>query len=401
MNPIPVMVWTAQHDSTLLPKSLDDAERIADELLGQETESHNPIYDVYQTFAAEMLAWMDQQKIPQLGAQASLHSDLRSGGTLNATQFYFENFPRDHKPLYSQFLNLAQAHQLVVYDTAGPLVFLPDGSSMPAAARWQLAALTNIYQLEEQNRNIHDIPTRFDQVPEWLKAQVDAHFAEYGFSECVIQVDDDGAIMGKAWKKTPAGLMLLSVLVYERYGSLRIWGYVKFFLRDLFKVKKFLKNIDYSEYKITYMSGFYDFDLSVRELKNSPEMLGVFFEKAKHVFEGYIRCFNDTKTFYDYAYKNAFKDIDRTMDIHFFVRVCMILYPDRIEEVKEFLLEKAKARNPQLAQDQSYLARGVASFEEQYSLMQEHGIPTVAEDPAFYAEELGVEDLILKGYKLI
>ena len=198
MNPIPVMVWTAQHDSTLLPKSLDDAERIADELLGQETDSHNPIYDVYQTFAAEMLAWMDQQKIPQFGAQASLHSDLRSGGALNATQFYFENFPRDHKTLYSQFLKIAQAHQLVVYDTAGPLVFLPDGSSMPAAARWQLAALTNIYQLEEQNRNIHDIPTRFDQVPDWLKAQVDAHFSEYGFSKCVIQVSEDNSIMAKS-----------------------------------------------------------------------------------------------------------------------------------------------------------------------------------------------------------
>lgn len=398
MNPIPVRVWTAQYDNTLLPKSLDDAERITDELLWGENDKRNPNY---QAFATDMLAWMQEHNIPMLGALAALHSDLLRARQSKKVALYIEHFPRDHRLLYTQFLNFAQAHQLVVYDTAGPLVFLPDGSSMPAAARRQLAALTHMYQLEEQNRNIHDIPTRFDQVPEWLKAQVDAHFAEYGFSDCVIQVDDDGAIEGSVWKKTPAGVMLLSVFVYERYGSLRIWGYVKFFLKDLFKVKKFLKNIDYSEYKITYMSGFYDFDLSVRELKNSPEMLGVFFEKTKHVFEGYIRCFNDTKTFYDYAYKNAFKDIDRTMDIHFFVRVCMILYPDRIEEVKEFLLEKAKARSPQLAQDQSYLARGVASFEEQYSLMQEHGIPTLAADPAFYAEDLGVEDMILKGYKLI
>ena len=238
MNPIPVMVWTAQHDSTLLPKSLDDAERIADELLGQETESHNPTCDVYQTFAAEMLAWMDQQKIPQLGAQASLYSDLRSGGRLNATQFYFENFPRDHKPLYSQFLNLAQAHQLVVYDTARRLVFLPDGSSMPVAARQQLAALTHMYETDEQNRNSNELPTRFDQVPEWLKVQVDAHFAEYGFSDCVIQVADDGALKASVWKKTPAGLIILSVFVYERYGSLRIWGYVKIFFNYLNRLKK-------------------------------------------------------------------------------------------------------------------------------------------------------------------
>lgn len=396
MNPIPVMVWTAQHDSTLLPKSLDDAERIADEFLGQETESHNPTYDVYQIFAAEMLAWMDQQKIPQLGAQASLHSDLRSGGALNATQFYFENFPRDHKPLYSQFLSLAQAHQLVVYDTAGPLVFLPDGSSMPAAARWQLAALTHIYQLEEQNRNIHDIPTRFDQVPEWLKAQVDAHFSEYGFSACVIQIDDDGAIEGSVWKKTPAGLIILSVFVYERYGSLRIWGYVRFFFRNLHKIKKKIKYINFE--KINYKSRFHDFTIS---FKNSMEMLDIFFEKFKANFIDEILLFSNAKQFYDFMCEHSAQKQNYYNENYFMIRSAYILQPNSLHQIKDFAIERYKldpTTFPERAEDIDQL---LTEIEPQYALLKSHGIPTLAADPAFYAEDLGVEDLILKGYKLI
>jgi hypothetical protein len=378
MNPIPVMVWTAQHDSTLLPKSLDDAERIADDLLGQETESHNPIYDVYQTFAAEMLAWMDQQKIPQLGAQASLYSDLRSGGRLNATQFYFENFPRDHRPLYTQFLNLAQAHQLVVYDTAGPLVFLPDGSSMPAAARRQLAALTNIYQLEEQNRNIHDIPTRFDQVPDWLKAQVDAHFAEYGFSDCVIQVDDDGALIGRAWKKTPAGLMILSIYVYELRGSLRIWGCLDAHLFDLFIVKKTLSDGEYTNKSKKYLSKNFDFRI---KLEDQVE-LKVFFKKSIERLNGYIESFSDILSFYNYACENIQQDAPNTIDMHFFVRACMILSPENINKIKSIVFENEQ-------------------FDEQCQLMLNHNIPTVAAAPAFYAEDLGMETSIIEGFKLL
>ena len=397
MNPIPVMVWTAQHDSTLLPKLLDDAERIADELLGQETESHNPIYDVYQTFAAEMLAWMDQQKIPQLGAQASLHSDLRSGGRLNATQFYFENFPRDHRPLYSQFLNLACKHELVVYDTAGPLVFLPDGSSMPAAARWQLAALTNIYQLEEQNRNIHDIPTRFDQVPDWLKAQVDAHFSEYGFSKCVIQVSEDNSIMAKCWKKTSAGLMTLLVSVYERRGELKTSAYLSAHLFDLFFVKNVLSDGKYAEKSQKYLSQDFDFRVSIR----SSLELKVFFKESIERFKGYIESFTDILSFYNYACENIQQDASNTIDMHFFVRACMILHPENINKIKFSVLDYDHVKHSNLNDYSSRRAQKSEAFDKQCQLMQDHHIPTVTAAPAFYAEDLGMEASIIGGFKLL
>ena len=401
MNPIPVMVWTAQHDNTLMPKSLDDAERIADELLWQETESHNPIYDVYQTFAAEMLAWMDQQKIPQLGAQASLYSDLRSGGRLNATQFYFENFPRDHRPLYSQFLNLAQAHQLVVYDTAGPLVFLPDGSSMPAAARRQLAALTHMYQLEEQNRNIHDIPTRFDQVPDWLKAQVDANFAEYGFSECVIQIDDDGAIMGKAWKKTPAGLMILSTYVYERHGSLRVWASMKLFFKNLFLIKKRLNSIDFSSQKSSYWSRFHDVTLNVDDFEKKENALSSFFEKSRKIIDQYIIAFDSLGDFYDATCQSYLEKYTRGWDNYFYIRAAFILQPSSLYKIKDFMIDRYKLNPENFPDSTEGIDKLLTEIEPQYALLKSHGIPTLAADPAFYAEELGVEDLILKGFKLI
>lgn len=126
-----------------------------------------------------------------------------------------------------------------------------------------------------------------------------------------------------------------------------------------------------------------------------------FFQEAKRIFNGYIRSFTDIKSFFDFSYENWHKDVSRTMDINFFVRACMVLYPQKINEFKSIILNYEKIRRPHFSQDQNYLARVVTDFEEQCRVIKDYGIPTIAADPAFYAEDLGVEDLILKGFKLI
>ncbi|MEY4516452.1 MAG: hypothetical protein RL180_798 [Pseudomonadota bacterium] len=122
MNPIPVRVWTAQHDSARLPKSQSDAERISDELYWQSTDTPNP---VYHAFAQDMLIWMEDNHIPLLGDQAELRDDLLNISVNKSLCLSFEHFPRDNKIIYEQFLLLARKHELVVYDTnyCHPLFF--------------------------------------------------------------------------------------------------------------------------------------------------------------------------------------------------------------------------------------------------------------------------------------
>jgi len=396
MNPIPVRVWSAAHDTALLPKTLDDAEQITDDLLWGENDQPNPNY---QAFAAEMLAWMQENEIPMLGALAALHSDLLRARQSKKVALYIEYFPRDHGELFHQFVSVARQHDLIVHDSAGPTLFLPDGNCMPAEANQNLNMLAHLYRKMQQYRKPTEIPTQMQQVPEWLQLQVNAYFSEYGFSDCVIQVDDDGALIGRAWKKTPAGLMILSVFVYERYGSLRVWGYVKFFLRDLFTIKKYVEEAVFNKKYTEKLAQ--DFYLGITEFKKDPDVLDVFFQEAKRIFNGYIRSFTDIKSFFDFSYENWHKDVSRTMDINFFVRACMVLYPQKINEFKNIILNYEKIRRPHFSQDQNYLARVVTDFEEQCRVIKDYGVPTIAADPAFYAEDLGVEDLILKGYKLI
>lgn len=75
--------------------------------------------------------------------------------------------------------------------------------------------------------------------------------------------------------------------------------------------------------------------------------------------------------------------------------------PQKINEFKSIILNYEKIRRPHFSQDQNYLARVATDFEEQCRVIKDYGIPTIAADPAFYAEDLGVEDLILKEFKLI
>jgi len=381
-----------------LPKTLDDAERITDDLLWGENEQPNPNY---QAFAADMLAWMQEHNIPMLGALAALHSDLLRARQSKKVALYIEHFPRDHGELFHQLVSVARQHDLIVYDSAGPTLFLPDGNCMPVEANQNLDMLAHLYRRMQQYRKPTDIPTQMQQVAEWLQSQVNAHFSEYGFSDCVIQVDEDGAIMGKAWKKNPAGLMILSTYVYEKYGSLRIWGMLLFFFKDFFVIKDRVSTFDYKNVPITFAQFFNDFGISFREFEDKPDALEYFFPEFRKTLEGYIHVFKDTQSFFDYAHINGSQDAARVSDHDFFVRACMILHPERINEFKELVLEHEKIRRPYFAKDPSQLAKEAAYFEEQCSLMQEHGIPTLAADPAFYAEDLGVEDLILKGFKLL
>lgn len=183
MNPIPVRVWSPAHDTALLPKTLDDAERITDDLLWGENDQPNP---KYQAFAADMLAWMQEHNIPMLGALAALHSDLLRARQSKKVALYIEHFPRDHGELFHQFVSVAGQHDLIVYDSAGPTLFLPDGNCMPVEADQNLDTLAHLYRKMQQHRKPTDIPTQMQQVPEWLQSQVNAYFSEYGFSDCVI-----------------------------------------------------------------------------------------------------------------------------------------------------------------------------------------------------------------------
>lgn len=182
---------------------------------------------------------------------------------------------------------------------------------------------------------------------------------------------------------------------------MRIWGVLLLFLKDFFVVKDRIATFDYKKIPITFAQNFNDFRIRVREFEDKPDALECFFPECRKMLEGYIHAFSDTLSFFDYAHINGIQDAPRISDNYFFVRACMILYPERINEIKNFVLEREKICRPHFAKDSSQLAKEAAYFEEQCSLMQEHGIPTLAADRAFYAEDLGVEDLILKGFKLI
>lgn len=174
MNPIPVRVWTAQHDSTLLPTSQHDAERISDELYWQSTDTPP---SVYQAFAQDMLTWMEDHHIPLLGYQAELRDDLLNVSVNTSLCLSFEHFPRDNKIIYEQFLALAHQHELVVYDTNFPsTVFLPNKRSIPIGAYAMVSSMAQRQRLSQQQHKPTDTPFQFDQVPAWLKIQMDQTF---------------------------------------------------------------------------------------------------------------------------------------------------------------------------------------------------------------------------------
>ncbi|MEC7119565.1 MAG: hypothetical protein VXW65_06655, partial [Pseudomonadota bacterium] len=322
---------------------MDDAERIADELFWKTTDTPIP---VYQAFAQDMLTWMEDNNIPLLGAQAALRDDLLNVSVNDRVRLSFENFPRHHSTLYEQFLSLARKHELVVYDTNYPTaVFLPNNSSIPIDAQEIVSSMARRERLSQhQQRKATDTPIRFDQVPEWLKIQMDQTFAPFGFSPCVIQLDSDGAIMGRVWKKSPAGLMIIASLVYEQYGEMRIWGTAEVYLTDLFKFKAMIKQKDVKD--MSHSTKHEDFTIFVKDFKEKSDSLKLFFPKAAAVYQGYIHAFTDTQSFYNYAYTHAFEDAMRTLDSRFFLRCNMILNLEHIDDFKSFKLQYEKLRNP-------------------------------------------------------
>ena len=397
MNPIPVRVWSAAHDSTRLPKSQRDAERISDELYWQSTDTPNP---VYHAFAQDMLTWMEDNHIPLLGDQAELRDDLLNVSVNKSLCLSFEHFPCDNKIIYEQFLLLARKHELVVYDTNYPTtVFLPNKRSIPIGAYAMVSSMAQRQRVSQHQHKATDVPVQFDQVPEWLKIQMDQTFAPFGFSTCVIQLDSDGAIMGRVWKKSPAGLMIIASLVYERYGEMRIWGYVDIYVKDLFKIKAMIKQKDI--YDTSYSTKHKDLTILVEDFKEKSGALQLFFPKAAAVYQGYIDAFTDTQSFYNYAYTHAFEDATRTRDSYFFLRCNMILNLEHIDDFKAFQLRYENLTNPIRAKQMDYEQKILSYVDEQYQLLQEHNIPTLAENPSFYAEDLGIEDSMIVRKKLI
>ena len=398
MNPIPVRVWSAAHDTALLPKTLDDAERITDDLLWGENDQPNPNY---QAFAADMLAWMQEHNIPMLGALAALHSDLLRARQSKKVALYIEHFPRDHGELFQQFVSVARQHDLIVYDSAGPTLFLPDGNCMPVEANQNLDTLAHLYRRMQQHRTPTDIPTQMQQVPEWLKSQVNAHFSEYGFSDCVIQMDEDDAIMGEAWKKTPAGLIVLSIYVYERHGKLRVWASMKLFFKNLFLIKKQLNSIDYPSQKNSYWSRFEDVKIRIMDFEKKENALSSFFEKSREILDQYIIAFDSLGDFYDATCQSYLEKYTRGWDNYFYIRAAFILQQSSLYKIKDFIIDRYSLNPESFPDSTEGIDKLLTEIEPQYALLKSHGIPTLAADPAFYAEDLGVEDLILKAFNLI
>jgi len=397
MNPIPVRVWTAQHDSARLPKSQRDAERISDELYWQSTDTP---HSVYHAFAQDMLTWMEDNHIPLLGDQAELRDDLLNVSVNKSLCLSFEHFPRDNKIIYEQFLLLARQHELVVYDTNYPTtVFLPNKRSIPIGAYAMVSSMAQRQRVSQQQHKATDVPVQFDQVPEWLKIQMDQTFAPFGFSPCVIRLDADGSIMGRVWKKSPAGLMIIGSVVRERYGEIRIWGYADIKAKDLFKFKAMIKQKDVKD--MSYSTKHEDFTILVEDVKEKSDALHLFFPKAAAVYQGYIDAFTDTQSFYHYAYTHAFEDATRICDSRFFLRCNMILNLEHIDDFKAFQLRYENLTNPTRAKQMGYEEKILSDVDEQYRLLQEHNIPTLAENASFYAEDLGIEDLILEYLDLV
>lgn len=79
----------------------------------------------------------------------------------------------------------------------------------------------------------------------------------------------------------------------------------------------------------------------------------------------------------------------------------MILNLDHIDGFKSFKLKYENLRDSIRAKQVSNDEKILSNVDEQYHLLQEHNIPTLAENPSFYAEDLGIEDLFLEYLDLI
>jgi hypothetical protein len=404
MNPIPVRVWSAAHDHTLIPSTIAQADSIAYTLFDERGEQPNPLY---QAFAHEMLEWMKAQKISKIGQLGHLWDDLDDATRCRDLELYFEQFPRDHGTVFKQFVQLARRHGLIVYDTAGPNLFLPDGTCVPEGSDFYLNQLDRLYRTEQQKRKPTDLPSALDEVPDWLCHQMNSHFAAYGFSECVIQ--DDGVLWGYAWKKTPVGLLLIEILVKERWGQLTIGGDFKVFCRDLFRLKQEIGPKDYynlgTNPSIEDVSVRFE-DFSKLDYDLWKKGLTDFFPAVQAVWDGYIHACTDFRDLYDYVYAHGREDARRLdSSTSYFLRYAtLLLDPTRLDDLKELYLDMYALQNPlknpekQTAQ-RFEMADAFNRFWRNY--LQDRGFPTLAADPDFHTFDPTVEDRILQAYQLV
>ena len=403
MNPIPVRVWSAAHDRTLMPSTIAQADIIADILFDERGEQPNPLY---QEFAHEMLEWMKAQNISKIGQLGHLWNDLDDATRCRDLELYFEQFPRDHGKVFRHFVQLARRHGLIVYDTAGPNLFLPDGTCVPEGSDFYLNQLDRLYRTEQQKRKPTDLPSALDEVPDWLCHQMNSHFAEYGFSECVIQ--DDGVLWGYAWKKTPVGLLLIEILVKERWGQLTIGGDFKVFCRDLFRLKQELGPRDYYNLGTKPMIEnvsvrFEDFSKLDHDLWKRG--LTDFFPAAQAVWDGYIRACTDLRALYEYVYAHGLKDACRlAVSTSYFLRhATLLLDPKRVGDLKTLDLDMYALNNPPKTLEEQAAQRPKMAevFDRYWASLQDRGFPTLVADPDFHAFDSTVEDRILQKYQLV
>jgi hypothetical protein len=170
-------------------------------------------------------------------------------------------------------------------------------------------------------------------------------------------------------------------------------------VKDLFKIKAMIKQKDI--YDTSYSTKHKDFTILVEEFKEKSDSIKLFFPKAAAVYQGYIDAFTDTQSFYHYVYTHAFEDATRTRDSYFFLRCNKILNLDHIDNFKTFQLKYENLTNPIRAKQMGYEEKILSYIDEQYRLLQEHNISTLAENPSFYAEDLGIEDSMIVRKKLI
>lgn len=403
MNPIPVRVWSAAHDHTRMPSTIAQAASIADILFDERGEQPNPLY---QAFANEMLEWMKAQKISNIGKLGHLWDDLDDATRCRDLELYFEQFPREHGTVFKHFVQLARRHGLIVYDTAGSNLFLPDGTCVPEAADFYLDQWDRLYRTEQEKRKPTDLPSTLDEAPDWLCHQMNSHFAAYGFSECVIQADD--VLWGYVWKKTPIGLLLIQVIVEERWGRLTIGGDFKVFCRDLFRLKQELGPRDYSD--LGKKPGIEDVSVMFEDFRKLDHDLwkkGLtdFFPAAQAVWDGYIRACGDFRDLYDYVYAHGREDACRlaASTSYFLIYATLLLDPIRVDDLKTLDLDMyALSKPPKTPEEQAAQRVKMAEgFDRYWASLQDRGFPTLVADSEFHAFDPTVEDRILQAYRLV
>lgn len=137
------------------------------------------------------------------------------------------------------------------------------------------------------------------------------------------------------------------------------------------------------------------------DFEKKENALSSFFEKSREILDQYIIAFDSLGDFYDATCQSYLEKYTRGWDNYFYIRAAFILQQSSLYKIKDFMIDRYSLNPESFPDSTEGIDKLLTEIEPQYALLKSHGIPTLAADPAFYAEDLGVEDLILKGYKLI